>query len=82
MTRGRTAGAKGQNAYLGFDAALGRVVATAPSRWVKNSANSEAFAACQVKKVFRAVCLRDPEIAADRSRGRDSPTRSVRPATA
>lgn len=29
-------------------------------------ANSDAFASCQVKKVFRAVCLRDPEDAADR----------------
>ena len=29
-------------------------------------ANSDAFARCQVKKVFRAVCLREPEDAADR----------------
>jgi hypothetical protein len=29
-------------------------------------ANSDAFASCQVKKVFRAVCLRQPEDAADR----------------
>jgi len=29
-------------------------------------ANSEAFASCQVKKVFRAVCLREPEDAGDR----------------
>ena len=29
-------------------------------------ANSDAFASCQVKKVFRAVCLREPEDAADR----------------
>ena len=29
--------------------------------------NSQAFAACQVKKVFRAVCLREPENAADRT---------------
>jgi hypothetical protein len=28
--------------------------------------NSDAFASCQVKKVFRAVCLREPEDAADR----------------
>lgn len=26
-------------------------------------ANSDAFARCQVKKVFKAVCLRDPQIA-------------------
>ncbi|MDZ7645068.1 MAG: hypothetical protein U5K76_13145 [Woeseiaceae bacterium] len=30
-------------------------------------ANSHAFASCQVKKVFRAVCLREPEDAADRA---------------
>ena len=29
-------------------------------------ANSDAFASCQVKKVFRAVCLREPENASDR----------------
>ena len=29
-------------------------------------ANSDAFAKCQVKKVFRAVCLRQPEDSADR----------------
>jgi len=29
-------------------------------------ANSDAFASCQVKKVFRTVCLREPEDAADR----------------
>ena len=29
-------------------------------------ANSDAFASCQVKKVFKAVCLREPEDAADR----------------
>jgi hypothetical protein len=30
-------------------------------------ANSDAFASCQVKKVFKAVCLREPEDAADRA---------------
>jgi hypothetical protein len=30
-------------------------------------ANSSAFASCQVRKAFRAVCLRDPEDAADRA---------------
>jgi hypothetical protein len=29
--------------------------------------NSDAFASCQVKKVFRAVCLREPEDASDRA---------------
>ena len=28
-------------------------------------ANTEAFARCQVKKVFRSVCLRDPADATD-----------------
>jgi hypothetical protein len=31
-------------------------------------ANSDAFAQCQVKKVFRNVCLRDPSNDADRSK--------------
>jgi hypothetical protein len=30
-------------------------------------ANSDAFADCQVKKVFKAVCFRDPGNAADRA---------------
>ena len=57
---------EGQNQFLGWDtnqpasgfgaASMGRELA-----------NSDAFAKCQVKKVFRAVCLRDPENAADRS---------------
>ena len=29
-------------------------------------ANSQAFAQCQVKKVFRSVCLRDPQDITDR----------------
>jgi hypothetical protein len=29
-------------------------------------ANSDGFASCQVKKVFKAVCLREPENSADR----------------
>ena len=58
---------KGQNSYLGFDPAL-----TGSGQGAKSLGqelgNSQAFAACQVKKVFRAVCLRDPENAADRSK--------------
>jgi hypothetical protein len=30
-------------------------------------ANSDAFAECQAKKVFKAVCLREPGNAADRA---------------
>jgi hypothetical protein len=31
-------------------------------------ANSHAFAACQVKKAFKMVCLRDPANSGDRSK--------------
>ncbi len=58
---------KGQNSYLGFDPAL-----TGSGQGAKSLGqelgNSQAFAACQVKKAFRAVCLRDPQDGADRSR--------------
>jgi len=57
---------EGQNAYLGFDAARPGSGSGAKSLGVE-LANSEAFASCQVRKVFRTVCLRDPENAADRS---------------
>ncbi|MGI9233037.1 MAG: hypothetical protein ACR2RD_05345 [Woeseiaceae bacterium] len=56
----------GQNSYLGFDPALpgnGQGAKTLG----EELGNSYAFAACQVKKAFRAVCLRDPEDATDRS---------------
>jgi hypothetical protein len=56
----------GQNAYLGFDNAL-----TGSGNGAKSLGEelgrSQAFATCQVKKVFRAVCLRDPENDVDRS---------------
>jgi hypothetical protein len=57
----------GQNAYLGFSPSLSGSGSGAKSLG-EELANSEAFAACQVKKVFRAVCLRDPEDLADRQR--------------
>lgn len=55
----------GQNQFLGWSPV------TASSGFGAQSmgdelANSDAFASCQVKKVFRAVCLREPEDAADR----------------
>jgi hypothetical protein len=56
---------EGQNAYLGFDAGLPGSGNGAKSLG-EELGNSEAFARCQVKKVFRAVCLRAPEDAADR----------------
>jgi len=58
---------KGQNAYLGFDAALPGSGSGAQSLG-KELGNSYAFAACQVKKAFRAVCLRNPENQTDRDK--------------
>jgi len=55
----------GQNQFLGWDAVLPGNGFGAASMG-QELANSDAFASCQVKKVFRAVCLRDPEDAADR----------------
>ena len=57
---------QGQNAYLGFDGSLPGSGNGAKSLG-EELGNSQAFAACQVRKVFRAVCLRDPENAADRA---------------
>lgn len=58
---------KGQNSYLGFDVLLTGSGQGARSLG-QELANSRAFAACQVKKVFRKVCLRSPEDAPDRIR--------------
>jgi hypothetical protein len=57
---------EGQNAYLGFDNSLPASGNGAKSLG-NELGNSQAFAACQVKKVFRAVCLREPENATDRA---------------
>lgn len=57
---------RGQNAYLGFDAALPGSGQGAKSLGAELG-NSQAFAACQVKKVFRAICLRAPEDSTDRT---------------
>ncbi len=57
----------GQNSYLGFDGALPGSGDGAKSLGVELG-NSHAFASCQVKKVFRAVCLRSPEDAPDRNK--------------
>jgi len=56
----------GQNAYLGFSSSLTGSGYGAKSLG-EELANSEAYASCQVRKVFRAVCLRDPENIVDRS---------------
>jgi len=55
----------GQNQFLGWDSSLPGSGVGAQSMG-QELANSDAFASCQVKKVFRAVCLREPEDAADR----------------
>jgi hypothetical protein len=56
----------GQNSFLGWDASLPGSGQGAKSLGLE-LASSDAFASCQVKKVFRAVCLRAPEDANDRA---------------
>ena len=51
---------EGPNSVLGWDSSLPGGGNGAKSMG-RELANSEAFAQCQVKKVFRAVCLRDPD---------------------
>ena len=55
----------GQNRHLGWDPALPGSGQGAKSMG-QELANSQAFAQCQVKKVFRSVCLRDPQDISDR----------------
>jgi len=52
---------EGQNSYLGFEPTLPGSGAGAKSLG-EELGNSYAFAACQVKKAFHAVCLRDPDL--------------------
>jgi len=56
----------GQNALLGWDEQLPGNGSGAKSMG-RELAHSDAFAQCQVKKVFRNVCLRPPQDAADRA---------------
>lgn len=56
----------GQNALLGWNNALPESGNGAKSLGVELE-NSEAFAQCQVKKVFKTVCLRSPGDASDRT---------------
>ena len=51
----------GQNSYLFIDSTTPGEGAGAQSLGAELG-NSDAFAKCQVKKVFRAVCLRDPDL--------------------
>lgn len=57
---------EGINAQLGWDLTLPGSGTTASSMGME-LAHSQAFAACQVTKVFRAVCLREPEDSSDRA---------------
>ncbi len=56
----------GQNQNLGWDPALPGSGSGARSM-LQELAHTEAFASCQVKKVFKAVCLREPGDAEDRA---------------
>jgi len=57
---------KGQNSLLGWSSALSGSGNGAKSMG-EELANSNAFAQCQVEKVFKSVCFRAPGNAADRS---------------
>ena len=57
----------GQNRYLGFygpDNGEG----TGAQSMGRELAHSDAFSSCQVRKVFKAVCLREPETPTDHQR--------------
>lgn len=66
----------GQNALLGWDTSRPESGSGAQSMG-EELANSDAFARCQVKKVFRAVCFRDAVDGSDRAQI-DSMTTSFR----
>ncbi len=65
----------GQNALLGWSAgypglnldAKGNATGNGAKALGRELANSTAFAQCQVKKVFKTVCLREPGDTADRT---------------
>ena len=58
----------GQNSYLGFDPAFnGEGNGNGAKSLGVELGKSQAFASCQVRKVFKTVCLREPENAADRT---------------
>ncbi len=56
----------GENALMGWDSSLPGSGTGAKSLGEEFGA-SDAFASCQVEKVFRTVCLRNPQDAADRN---------------
>ncbi len=55
---------KGQNSLLGWDSGSGS--GSGAKSMGQELARSDAFAQCQVEKVFKTVCLRNPESTADR----------------
>ena len=57
---------RGQNAVLGWSSTLPGAGSGAKSLG-EELGNSDAFASCQVEQVFRTVCLRTPNDAADRN---------------
>ncbi|MGI9200741.1 MAG: hypothetical protein ACR2QL_06765 [Woeseiaceae bacterium] len=58
----------GQNSYLGFDPAFnGTGTGNGAKSLGVELGKSQAFASCQVRKVFKTICLREPENAADRT---------------
>lgn len=57
---------QGQNTYLGWDSGLPGTGSGAKSLGQELS-HTEAFAECQVEKVFKTVCLRAPADSADRA---------------
>ena len=57
---------KGQNSLLGWDSALPGSGNGAKAMG-QELARSDAFAQCQVEKVFKAMCLRAPESSTDRA---------------
>jgi hypothetical protein len=58
---------KGRNSLLGWDASLPGKGVGAKSLG-RELAHSDAFASCQVQKVFKNVCFRSPSDALDRAR--------------
>jgi hypothetical protein len=64
---------KGQNSLLGWSSALPGSGAGAKSMGAE-LANSQAFAQCQVEKVFKTVCFRAPGNLADRAKVADMTT--------
>ncbi|OOZ39537.1 hypothetical protein BOW53_11145 [Solemya pervernicosa gill symbiont] len=58
---------RGINSHLGWDGGLSGGGYGAKSMG-QELGNSQAFASCQAKKVFRSVCLRDPVDSGDRNR--------------